>query len=493
MICYGRSVKTIAEQLFGDKVDMSEEDRVKAAQDVYDSVLRAFPALNQFMIDSQAMAKKLGYVETFLGRRRHIREMQLPEFEFKAMSGYVNPDVDALDITTLDSSTSSDEIPERISKALLKEMSGYKYFGQIVKRTKELAEMKIRVINNKSKIQDASRKCVNCVDAETLILTKKGFKSYKDINVGDAITSFNMKSGKFEDDEILDIIINEESNKMLKWEGAIDAVTTYNHRWPICDLSKGYSFSSTKFIGVASKNKSSSIKLLGVNPKRMRINEIKSTDLKMSEFETDMNWCVRTRNETWIAKRGSTSYVTGNSRIQGGAADLTKMAMLKLESNTRWKEIGGRLINCIHDELVAEVPIENYEEGKQIIADCMCSAANFMPFPISCDVETTLRWYGCEYPCAYPKPEFVATENPEEIKWLQYMMIENEYTLPVYPNEDGSKPMGDATKGINGIRSDELDAAIRDWETNHRINPTYTIEALEEYVYTGLLNKQYML
>lgn len=139
---------------------MSDEEKTKKAQNIYDAVLEAFPNLKKLMHDAQAHARKYGYVETILGRRRHIPDMQLPEFEFKPMKGYINPDVDPLDISTL---SNSDQIPQRIVDALTKEFKGYKYFGQIVKRTKELAEEHIRVINNRSKIQDASRQCVNSI------------------------------------------------------------------------------------------------------------------------------------------------------------------------------------------------------------------------------------------------------------------------------------------------------------------------------------------
>lgn len=156
-VLYGRSVATIAEQLFG-KDNLSEDEKLKKGQQVFDAVMKAFPGLRDMMNYSQQFARKYGYTETILGRRRHIPDMQLPEFEFKAMKGYVNPDVDPLDVSTLDN---KEEIPDRIQKALLKEFKGYKYFGQIVKRTKELSEQKIKVINNRPKITEATRQCVN--------------------------------------------------------------------------------------------------------------------------------------------------------------------------------------------------------------------------------------------------------------------------------------------------------------------------------------------
>ncbi len=113
------------------------------------------------MINSQKFAKKYGYIETILGRRRHIPDMMLPEFEFLPMPGYVNPDIDPLDISTLDC---GNEIPKRIQIALYKELTSYKYFGQVAKRIKSLAENDhIKVINNKFKISEATRQVVNSI------------------------------------------------------------------------------------------------------------------------------------------------------------------------------------------------------------------------------------------------------------------------------------------------------------------------------------------
>ena len=160
-LTYGRSVPSIAEQLYGKDKTMTDEQKIEGAQKIYDSVLNAFPNLRKIMLATQKAAAANGYTETILGRRRHLPDMQLPEFEFVALPGYVNPDVDPLDASTLQNTS---DIPARIKEELLKEFKGYKYFGQIAKRTKELHDNdKIRVINNRPKINDATRQCLNGV------------------------------------------------------------------------------------------------------------------------------------------------------------------------------------------------------------------------------------------------------------------------------------------------------------------------------------------
>ena len=83
-----------------------------------------------------------------------------------------------------------------------------------------------------------------------------------------------------------------------------------------------------------------------------------------------------------------------NSRIQGSAADMTKIAGAIINKNERLKELGFRLLVPIHDEYLAECPIENAKECKELFAKCMCEAAVDLNLPISVDVECSYKWYG---------------------------------------------------------------------------------------------------
>ena len=86
-----------------------------------------------------------------------------------------------------------------------------------------------------------------------------------------------------------------------------------------------------------------------------------------------------------------------NARIQGSAADLTKLAMIKLHNSERLKELGFRLLIPVHDELIAECPEENAKECSQLLADLMSEAAeDILKMPIKCDVAVTKCWYGEE-------------------------------------------------------------------------------------------------
>lgn len=101
----------------------------------------------------------------------------------------------------------------------------------------------------------------------------------------------------------------------------------------------------------------------------------------------------------WIVDNGGkiadASRQCVNSRIQGSAADLTKLAMIELNNNQRLKELGFRLLIPVHDEVIAECPEENVKECSKLLAETMSKAAErVLEMPIKCDVEITKAWYG---------------------------------------------------------------------------------------------------
>ncbi len=84
-----------------------------------------------------------------------------------------------------------------------------------------------------------------------------------------------------------------------------------------------------------------------------------------------------------------------NSRIQGSAADMSKLAMILVGNDKRLKELGFRLLIPVHDELIAECPEENVKECSERFAQLMSEAAkSALSIPIKCDVEITKAWYG---------------------------------------------------------------------------------------------------
>ena len=85
-----------------------------------------------------------------------------------------------------------------------------------------------------------------------------------------------------------------------------------------------------------------------------------------------------------------------NARIQGSAAQLTKLAMIKLNKDERLKELGFRMLIPVHDEIIAECPIENAKEVSERFSKLMIEAGSDMEVPSKCDVTITKCWYGEE-------------------------------------------------------------------------------------------------
>ena len=86
-----------------------------------------------------------------------------------------------------------------------------------------------------------------------------------------------------------------------------------------------------------------------------------------------------------------------NARIQGSAADLTKLAMIDLAKNEELKKLGFRMLVPVHDEIIAECPEENAKECSRLLAEVMSNAAQkILKMPFSCDVALSYEWYGEE-------------------------------------------------------------------------------------------------
>lgn len=231
-VLYGRGVASIAEQL---------KCSTEKAQNIKDSVFKAFPAIGKFEQDSLDMAYEEGYVTTVCGRKRRLPDLQLDEYEFKLKDG-AKSSVDVLDFSDDIDDTSVDE---KLVEKYLRKLRKCKYWEKR-KIFEQANEEGIWIVDNGGKIADATRQCVN-------------------------------------------------------------------------------------------------------------------------------------------------------ARIQGSAADLTKLAMIDLNNDERLKELGLRLLIQVHDEVIAECPIENAKECSERLALIMSKAAEkILEMPIKCDVTLTREWYGEE-------------------------------------------------------------------------------------------------
>jgi DNA polymerase-1 len=80
-----------------------------------------------------------------------------------------------------------------------------------------------------------------------------------------------------------------------------------------------------------------------------------------------------------------------NTPIQGSAADLIKVAMLRIAEEIREKKLKTKMILQVHDELVFEIPEEELEESKELIKRNM-EGVYHMVVPIKVDMGVGDNW-----------------------------------------------------------------------------------------------------
>ena len=78
LIAYGKGVKAIAEDIHVD---------LEKAQEIKDSILKAFPDLANYLQNVVKYGAEHGYVKDFYGRKRRLPLLKAPDYEFKFPEG----------------------------------------------------------------------------------------------------------------------------------------------------------------------------------------------------------------------------------------------------------------------------------------------------------------------------------------------------------------------------------------------------------------------
>jgi DNA polymerase-1 len=93
-------------------------------------------------------------------------------------------------------------------------------------------------------------------------------------------------------------------------------------------------------------------------------------------LKTQSNYNIRSREEREAI----------NAPVQGTAADIMKIAMLKVSSALREKELRSRILLQVHDELVLECPLEELNQTASLVSQIMQNA-----FPLEVPLQTDAR------------------------------------------------------------------------------------------------------
>ena len=163
-ISYGMGAKLLA-SILGVSIDECKEILVEFN--------KMFPNVSKFMKENEEKVKKLGYVEDYMGRRRHLTHFNDKELVFKAYrKEYVNSDL----FIDTDIGNMIDVYDEKLSKEWQDRFDNDTSYS-FTKKQKFKEEAKINnveVFDNGAFISAASTQCKNApIQASAASLTKK--------------------------------------------------------------------------------------------------------------------------------------------------------------------------------------------------------------------------------------------------------------------------------------------------------------------------------
>ncbi|MDE7326172.1 MAG: DNA polymerase I, partial [Lachnospiraceae bacterium] len=91
------------------------------------------------------------------------------------------------------------------------------------------------------------------------------------------------------------------------------------------------------------------------------------------------------------AKRAEQERIAMNSPIQGTAADIMKIAMLRVDRRLTESGLKSRLLLQIHDELLVETAVDEVEQVRKILTEEMAGAAKLF-VPLEVDAKQGKNW-----------------------------------------------------------------------------------------------------
>ena len=80
-----------------------------------------------------------------------------------------------------------------------------------------------------------------------------------------------------------------------------------------------------------------------------------------------------------------------NTPIQGTAADIIKLAMVRVWQRLQKEGLKARLILQVHDELIVEAPLEEAEAAARILGEEMRNVVEYS-VPLTADVQRGGNW-----------------------------------------------------------------------------------------------------
>jgi DNA polymerase-1 len=82
-----------------------------------------------------------------------------------------------------------------------------------------------------------------------------------------------------------------------------------------------------------------------------------------------------------------------NMPIQGTAADMMKIAMIRIDEELRRRNMKSLMMLQVHDELVFEAKTEELDELREMVVRKMETAVKLGKGPVSVDTGTGKNWF----------------------------------------------------------------------------------------------------
>jgi hypothetical protein len=146
-----------------------------------------------------------------------------------------------------------------------------------------------------------------CVDAETEILTGRGWLRHDQVRPGDTCLTLDSGTGLPEWQPVLAVhVFADGPHDVIRLTGpSHSSVTTPDHRWPAATPG------ADRITWHTTRTLPPDAQLLITESERTD----KAADLAVTTATARLVWCVQTPNRTWYARRDGTRYFTGNTII----------------------------------------------------------------------------------------------------------------------------------------------------------------------------------
>ena len=147
---YSKGVKSLAEDI---------HCTVEKAQEIYDSVLTAFPVMASWMEQTIKNAYATGIIDNIYGRRRRLPNLLLPKFEFDIPSDEVH-------------------VIDFYKKFYTDKLSKVWKDSDVNKIKDEAREYGIIITDNRKEIAESYRKIINfCIQSGAAVITKRAMRN----------------------------------------------------------------------------------------------------------------------------------------------------------------------------------------------------------------------------------------------------------------------------------------------------------------------------